>query len=188
MLQVLKLAARFERLIKQRMLAESAREMCESDVLAELVSKYNEYKANSALKKWQISSDQSAAIWCIIIGLDDISRGLLRSHLDHNKWEESGPFAKICAKDILCKHVDVESIDPHGENNKHFSIITLCTYPIHMIHIHNILTLNFFLLMFSKHLSLHPFFLHILITLHIPKTHCPRLQRSYLETETPLAE
>lgn len=120
-LQVLKLAARFERLIKQRMLCENAREMSEADVLAELIDKYNGFKSNAALKKWQISGDQSAAIWCIIIGLDDISSGLLRSHLDHNKWEESGSFAKIrcmfknCVNYIPCKHVDFQFSSQQGE-------------------------------------------------------------------------
>ncbi|CAK9111498.1 Uncharacterized protein SCF082_LOCUS51755 [Durusdinium trenchii] len=85
---VLKLAARFERLIKERMMTETT--MDESACLSDLISKYNSYRANSAIRKWQISQDQSSAIWSIIIGLDEVSRSLLRSHLDHNKWEESG--------------------------------------------------------------------------------------------------
>lgn len=93
--QVLKLASRFEALLKEQQAHESSRSQNESELLAEIIGRYNAFKANSAIKKWQISADQSAAIWCIIIGLDETSRSLLRSHLDHNKWEESGSFAFI---------------------------------------------------------------------------------------------
>ncbi|CAK9049981.1 unnamed protein product [Durusdinium trenchii] len=81
----------------ERQQTESGREQNESELLNELVSAYNSYRANAAIKRWQISGDQQAAIWCIIIGLDDTSRCLLRSHLDHNKWEESGIIADIGA-------------------------------------------------------------------------------------------
>lgn len=73
---------------------ESARELNEGEILQELVQKYNGFKANSAIRRWQISPDQQSAIWCIIIGLDEASRNLLRNHLDHNKWEESGKATK----------------------------------------------------------------------------------------------
>ena len=92
--KVLKLATRFERLLKERMQDESSKDQDESAVLESLVARYNDFRANAAIKKWQISSDQHQAIWCIIIGLDETSRSLLRSHLDHNKWEESGWFGK----------------------------------------------------------------------------------------------
>ena len=84
------MAARFEKLLKERQQTESSRDKNDSELLQEIVVRYNSYKANAAIKKWQISNDQSQAIWCIIIGLDETSRGLLRAHLDHNKWEESG--------------------------------------------------------------------------------------------------
>ncbi|CAK8992499.1 Uncharacterized protein SCF082_LOCUS3131, partial [Durusdinium trenchii] len=87
---VLKLAARFERLIKERQLCESAKEKNEEELLSDLICKYNSFRANSALRKWQITSDGHQAVWCIIIGMTETSRSLLRSHLDHNKWEESG--------------------------------------------------------------------------------------------------
>lgn len=97
--QVLKLAARFERLIKERMMTETT--MDESACLSDLISKYNSYRANSAIRKWQISQDQSSAIWSIIIGLDEVSRSLLRSHLDHNKWEESGSLSRFQQQHVL---------------------------------------------------------------------------------------
>lgn len=100
--KVLKLASRFEMLLKERQQTESGREQNESELLNELVSAYNSYRANAAIKRWQISGDQQAAIWCIIIGLDDTSRCLLRSHLDHNKWEESGIIADIGALVFCC--------------------------------------------------------------------------------------
>ncbi|CAK9084683.1 unnamed protein product, partial [Durusdinium trenchii] len=87
---VLKLAARFEGLIKERQLCESAKEKNEEELLSDLICKYNSFRANSALRKWQITSDGHQAVWCIIIGMTETSRSLLRSHLDHNKWEESG--------------------------------------------------------------------------------------------------
>lgn len=64
-------------------------------MLVEMIEKYNGYKANSALKKWQINPDQRQAIWAIIIGMDETSRSLLKAHLDHNKWEESGPSTQV---------------------------------------------------------------------------------------------
>ena len=102
MTNVLKLAARFEKMLRERQLSEDAKEKNEEELLSELVNKYNSYKANSALKRWQISADQYQAIWAIIIGMDETSRSLLRAHLDHNKWEESGSFA---AFSVLGEHV-----------------------------------------------------------------------------------
>lgn len=76
--------------MRERQLSESSKDKNEEELLSELISKYNGFRANSALRKWQISSDGHAAVWSIIIGMDETSRSLLRSHLDHNKWEESG--------------------------------------------------------------------------------------------------
>ena len=95
MTKVLKLAARFEKMLRERQLSEDAKDKNEEELLAELVNKYNSYKANSALKRWQISADQYQAIWAVIIGMDETSRSLLRAHLDHNKWEESGPSSVL---------------------------------------------------------------------------------------------
>lgn len=88
--QVLKLASRFERLLKQRRECATSHGKNDDELLADLVGKYNSFKANAALKRWQISSDTQQAVWAIIIGMDETSRTLLRAHLDHNKWEESG--------------------------------------------------------------------------------------------------
>eukprot|EP00435_Cladocopium_sp_Y103_P054918 s717_g18.t1 len=90
---VLKMATRFEMMLKERMKSEAARDQNESEMLQTTVSRYNSYQANAAIKKWQISQDQFQAMWCIIVGLDEISRSLLRSHLGHNKWGESGSCA-----------------------------------------------------------------------------------------------
>ncbi|CAK9079157.1 unnamed protein product [Durusdinium trenchii] len=85
---ILKTALRFEQLLVERRRTSS--DMNDSEILAELVTKYNQYRANAAIKKWQVSADGHQAIWAIIIGLDEISRSLIKQHLDHNKWEESG--------------------------------------------------------------------------------------------------
>ena len=88
--KALKMATRFEKMLKERMQTEAAQNQNDSEMLQAIVSRYNSYRANAAIRKWQISPDQFQAIWCIIVGLDEISRSMLRSHLDHNKWEESG--------------------------------------------------------------------------------------------------
>lgn len=91
---ILKTALRFEQLLVERRRTSS--DMNDSEILAELVTKYNQYRANAAIKKWQVSADGHQAIWAIIIGLDEISRSLIKQHLDHNKWEESGVFSQFC--------------------------------------------------------------------------------------------
>ncbi|CAK9077334.1 unnamed protein product [Durusdinium trenchii] len=50
---ILKTAMRFERLIEER--KATSTDMSESDILAELVSKYNNFRANAAIKKWQVT-------------------------------------------------------------------------------------------------------------------------------------
>lgn len=70
-------------------------------MLSMLISRYNDYKANSAIRRWQISPDQQAAMWAIIIGMDETSRNLVRSHLDHHKWEESGHLTRIILLNML---------------------------------------------------------------------------------------
>lgn len=81
--------------MRERQCLEGSKEKSEEDLLVEMIEKYNGYKANSALKKWQINPDQRQAIWAIIIGMDETSRSLLKAHLDHNKWEESGPSTQV---------------------------------------------------------------------------------------------
>ncbi|CAE7889335.1 unnamed protein product [Symbiodinium microadriaticum] len=75
--------------------SEEYRNKNELDILAELVEKYNSHQANAAIKRWQVSPDMHQAMIGIIIGLDKQSRDLLRSHLDYNKWEESGYSAAL---------------------------------------------------------------------------------------------
>ena len=86
----MKLSQRFELLIAERRLQEASRNQTDGEILQDLVSKYNQFKANSALKKWQISPDQLAAILGVIEGMTFESRQLVRAHLDFNKYEESG--------------------------------------------------------------------------------------------------
>ena len=88
--KVMKLSQRFELLIAERRVQEAARHQTDGEILQDLVSKYNQFKANSALKKWQISPDQLAAILGVIEGMTFESRQLVRAHLDFNKYEESG--------------------------------------------------------------------------------------------------
>ena len=84
------MATRFETMLNERKRAEACRDLNDSELLTDLITRYNGYRANAAIRKWQINQDQAQAIWAIIVGLDEISRSFLRSHLDHNKWEESG--------------------------------------------------------------------------------------------------
>ena len=91
--KVLKCALRFEKLIAERKQTEACKDMNDADILSDLVSRYNSFKANSAIRKWQVSPDQHLAIHGIICGMDSESRALIRSHLDFNKWEESGFLA-----------------------------------------------------------------------------------------------
>eukprot|EP00435_Cladocopium_sp_Y103_P042610 s1532_g11.t2 len=65
----MKLSQRFELLIAERRLQEASKHQTDGDILHELVAKYNDFKANSALKKWQISPDQLAAILGVIEGM-----------------------------------------------------------------------------------------------------------------------
>lgn len=88
--KVMKCSLRFEKLMAERRCSEDAKSMTDEELLAELVAKYNSYKANSALTKWQISPDQHSAMLAVICGMTGESRQLVRAHLDFNKWEESG--------------------------------------------------------------------------------------------------
>ena len=88
--QVLKLSMRFEKLLAERRGLESSKDLNDSEILGELIQRYNSFRANTAIRKWQISADGQAAIFAVIVGLCEPSRQLLRAHLDHNKWEESG--------------------------------------------------------------------------------------------------
>ena len=85
---ILKCSLRFEQLLNER--KAISRDQNDTEILADLIAKYNGFKANAAIKKWQISPDAHLAIHGIIVGMTSESRALIRSHLDYNKWEESG--------------------------------------------------------------------------------------------------
>ena len=72
-----------------------AADLTDSDLLAQLVDRYNNFRSNVAIKKWQISDDMRRSIEGIILGMTPLSRSLIRAHLDHNKWEESGTLLAL---------------------------------------------------------------------------------------------
>lgn len=88
---------RFEQMMAERKQSSDADSMNDSELLADIIKHYNAYKANSGIKKWQISPDQHMAIWGVICGLCADARALIRAHLDHNKWEESGAWVRSLA-------------------------------------------------------------------------------------------
>lgn len=63
------MATRFEKMLKARQQDESCKEMDESELLHSIIARYNAYRANAAIKKWQITNDQAQAMGCIICGL-----------------------------------------------------------------------------------------------------------------------
>lgn len=92
--EIMKVALRFEKLIQERKAQESTKTQTDGDILNDIICSYNSFKANTALKRWQISPDQHSAILGVIVGMSHESRQLVRAHLDFNKWEESGYLAK----------------------------------------------------------------------------------------------
>lgn len=89
----MKVSMRFELLMQQRRLQPDSAELNDNELLGQLISKFNSHKATSALKKWQITGDQHQAMLGIICGLSAAARSLIRSHLDWNKYEQSGSLA-----------------------------------------------------------------------------------------------
>lgn len=51
------MAQRFEKLLAERRRQPEYKDMTEVEILHELVEKYNNYKANSAIKRWQLSHE-----------------------------------------------------------------------------------------------------------------------------------
>ena len=88
--KIMKVSQRFEQLMQQRRQQPDGITLTDQDLLQEIVSRYNSYKANAALKRWQVTPDQVQAILGIVVGMSAESRELVRSHLDWNKWEQSG--------------------------------------------------------------------------------------------------
>ena len=91
--KLMKVSMRFELLMQQRRLQPDSAELNDNELLGQLISKFNSHKATSALKKWQITGDQHQAMLGIICGLSAAARSLIRSHLDWNKYEQSGSLA-----------------------------------------------------------------------------------------------
>ena len=92
------MSLRFEKLMAECKLKESFADLSDVELLAMLIDKYNNnFKTNAALRKWQINDDMKRSIEGIIIGMTPTTRAIIRTHLDFNKWEESGPSStQIC--------------------------------------------------------------------------------------------
>lgn len=93
LVEVMKLAARFEQMMRDRRHDESTKDLNDEELLSMLIQRYNSYKANSALRKWQLNADAQAAIFGVIRGMCPEARALVRAHLDFNKYTESGCLA-----------------------------------------------------------------------------------------------
>ena len=65
--------------------------------ICSVIERFNDFKSNAALKRWQITPDQTAAIQGIVLGMTEDSRNLVRSHLDFEKYEESGRSSQTWA-------------------------------------------------------------------------------------------
>lgn len=89
---ILKCSLRFEKLLMER--KQTCSDLNDTEILADLVAKYISFKANAAIRRWQISPDAHQAIHGIIVGMSDEARALIRAHLDYKKWEESGHSTK----------------------------------------------------------------------------------------------
>lgn len=61
-----------------------------------LFEEYNSQRSAAAIRKWQLSEEYKISIRNLIFGVCDRVRGLMRAHLNFNKWEQSGthPTAK----------------------------------------------------------------------------------------------
>ena len=88
--EIMKCALRFEKLILERRCSETTKDLNDQELLQEIVSRYNGYKATAALKRWQIGPDMMSAIVSVICGMCKEARDLVRMHLDFNKFDESG--------------------------------------------------------------------------------------------------
>lgn len=88
--EIMKCALRFEKLILERRRTESCKDQNDQELLQDIVSRYNGYKATAALKRWQIGPDMMSAILAVICGMCAEARQLVRLHLDFNKFDESG--------------------------------------------------------------------------------------------------
>eukprot|EP00438_Fugacium_kawagutii_P036217 Skav223158 [mRNA] locus=scaffold2973:257878:262548:- [translate_table: standard] len=84
---LLKTALRFEKLVAERRATSTG--LNDSEILSELILKFNGFQANAAIKKWQVGTEARLALEGIICGMTPEARSLIQAHLDFNKWEES---------------------------------------------------------------------------------------------------
>ena len=87
--QALQMSLRFEKLMVEERFKVSLEEKTDVELLGMLIDRYNTYKSNLAIRKWQISDDMRRSIEGNVIGKTPTTKRLIRSHLDFNKWEES---------------------------------------------------------------------------------------------------
>ena len=90
--EALQMSLRFEMLMSEYRRTSTNSDLSDVDLLHSLMDRYNNYKSNTAIRKWQLSDDMKRSIEGIVIGMTPDSRALVRMHLDFNKWEESGPL------------------------------------------------------------------------------------------------
>lgn len=64
------MSLRFEKLMAEHRFNETAADLTDSDLLAQLVDRYNNFRSNVAIKKWQISDDMRRSIEGIILGMN----------------------------------------------------------------------------------------------------------------------
>lgn len=84
------MAMRIEILLAERKAAGGVSDQSDKDLIMEIIGRYNDHKANSAIRRWQLNNDATASIIGVICGVCPAARQIIRSHLDYNKWEESG--------------------------------------------------------------------------------------------------
>lgn len=89
-LKALQMSLRFEKLMAEQRALESSAALNDQELLYSIIERYNNFRGVAGIKRWQISDDMKKSIEGIVIGITDDSKALLRSHLDFNKWEESG--------------------------------------------------------------------------------------------------
>lgn len=84
------MSLRFEKPMAEHRLKEAVTEITDVELLGKIIDKYNAFKSNAAIRKWQINDDMKRSIEGVIIGMCPEARQFVRNHLDYNKWEESG--------------------------------------------------------------------------------------------------
>lgn len=96
LIKVMKMAMRFEALLLEKKASGSASDKSDRDLIQEASARYNDHQANSAIKRWQLNADVTTAIIGVVCGMSAECRQIVRDHLNHNKWEESGAWADLC--------------------------------------------------------------------------------------------